>query len=151
MWTSGTNEIYQSAGFAGTEQTSTEKKPGDVNKQDFMLLLMAQLQNQDPSEPVSNSEFLAQLAQFNQMEAMSNMGENIEALVKTNNMARGGSLIGRVITGVDKFTGESVRGFVAKVSMLDDEVTLHTEQYDSEGNFLGQNDVLMDSITEIEF
>ena len=151
MWANGIEGAYESLGLPGTELPINERKPGDVNKQDFMLLLMAQLKNQDPSEPVSNSEFLAQLAQFNQMESMLDMSNNIDALVRSNNLSRGGSLIGRVVSGLDMNTGDPVKGFVSKVSIIGDDVTLHVEEYDEGGTYLGTHSVSMDSITEIEF
>jgi len=145
----GTSEAYSSLGLAGTEQAPQNTESSDVNKQDFLLLLMAQLQHQDPMEPLSNEDFLAQLAQFNSMETMQQMGSDIQSLLKSNTMSRAGSLIGRVVTGFDKYSGEVVEGIAVKASINEDEVTMHVERYGQDGNYLSTHEVPVDSITEI--
>ncbi|MCD4828522.1 MAG: flagellar hook capping protein [Candidatus Cloacimonetes bacterium] len=54
-----------------TQQAATGN--GSMDKDDFLLLLVTQLQYQDPLEPVSNSEMAAQLAQYSQLETLNNM------------------------------------------------------------------------------
>ena len=52
----------------------TERKSGDtLDKEDFLLLLVTQMQYQDPLEPTSNTEYVAQLAQFSELEQMQNL------------------------------------------------------------------------------
>jgi len=59
----------------------TERKPGgDMGKNDFLLLLAAQLRHQDPLEPQSDSDFAAGLAQFSALEQMQNMNGSLEAM-----------------------------------------------------------------------
>lgn len=59
------------------------KKTGDSNlgKDAFLQLMIAQLQHQDPTAPMDNSEFIAQMAQFTTLEQMQNMTSSIEKLV----------------------------------------------------------------------
>jgi flagellar basal-body rod modification protein FlgD len=52
---------------------AAKKTSEDMGKQDFLTLFTAQLQNQNPLEPVKNEAFVAQLAQFSQLEALTNM------------------------------------------------------------------------------
>lgn len=54
-----------------------------TGRNDFMRLLVAQLQHQDPLEPVPQHEFLAQLAQFSQLEGIERLNTNFESLLKT--------------------------------------------------------------------
>ena len=52
---------------------AAKKTSEDMGKQDFLTLFTAQLQNQNPLEPVKNEAFVAQLAQFSQLEALTDM------------------------------------------------------------------------------
>lgn len=51
-----------------------------LGKEDFLQLLVAQLQNQDPLKPADATEFTAQLAQFSSLEQMFNMNESMQKL-----------------------------------------------------------------------
>ena len=65
-----------SDGKVNISETSqkTERKSGDtLDKEDFLLLLVTQMQYQDPLEPTSNTEYVAQLAQFSELEQMQNL------------------------------------------------------------------------------
>ena len=54
--------------------------PGKVNKNMFLQLLVAQLRHQDPMKPSDGTEFIGQLAQFEQLEQSTNSGEDIAAI-----------------------------------------------------------------------
>lgn len=91
--------------------TSQETKPNnnDLGYDQFLQLLCAEMQYQDPLEPTSNTEYVAQLATFSQMEAMLNMQNSIESS-KTN------ALVGKyvIVKTTSETTGETtaVAGFV---------------------------------------
>lgn len=64
------------------EKKATTGKGGeDMGKQEFLTLFTAQLQNQNPLDPVKNEAFVAQLAQFSQLEATTNMQQSLEKFV----------------------------------------------------------------------
>jgi flagellar basal-body rod modification protein FlgD len=58
----------------------SDVKPGEVNKNMFLQLLVAQMRNQDPLNPTEGTEFVGQLAQFQQLETGLNMGQDIAAI-----------------------------------------------------------------------
>jgi len=63
------------------QQVGAERKPGDsMGKHDFLKLLAAQLQYQDPLNPQSDSDFAAGLAQFSSLEQMQNMNSTLETM-----------------------------------------------------------------------
>ena len=64
----------------------------EMGKDQFLQLLIAQLQNQDPTSPQENTEFIAQMAQFSALEAMNNMSD---AFLQSQTF----SLVGRGIIG----------------------------------------------------
>ncbi len=55
-----------------------------LGKDDFLRMLVTQLRNQDPLEPMKADDFSAQLAQFSSLEQLSNMNELLEASLETN-------------------------------------------------------------------
>ena len=87
--------------IARFEDVSRTRSPSDqLGRQDFLLLLTTQLQNQNPLEPVQNEAFVAQLAQFSQLEATLTMSESIRKMVESTAAERvlnGASLVGRQV------------------------------------------------------
>lgn len=84
----------------------------DLGRDTFLRLLTTQLQNQDPSEPLSNEEFIAQLATFTNVEQMMGMNETMETaamgIAALNNTSMA-NLLGTEVTAVTDqfpFSGE---------------------------------------------
>lgn len=66
-------------------QTENRKNGDALGKDDFLKLLLTQLQNQDPSNPMDNTEFIAQMATFSSLEQMMNMGAQMEEIIGSVN------------------------------------------------------------------
>ncbi len=76
--------ILSELGSASRSASSAASAPSSaLGKDDFLELLVVQLQNQDPLNPLDDKEFIAQLAQFSSLEQMSNVASGIESLTKT--------------------------------------------------------------------
>jgi len=61
--------------------TRTFIQPDILGKEDFLTLLVTQLENQDPLQPMQDQEFIAQLAQFSSLEQLRNLGTSIASLL----------------------------------------------------------------------
>ena len=93
-----------------------------ASRDQFMQLLVAQIQNQDPLEPVGQEEMIAQLAQFSTLEGIENLNGNFEQMLEANQsmlhlneMTQAGSLIGRAVEY--KSDGKPAAGVVDSVSI----------------------------------
>ena len=83
---------------------AAKKTNEDMGKQEFLTLFTAQLQNQNPLEPVKNEAFVAQLAQFSQLEALTNMQGSLDNFVKSysgERMLGSAALIGKKVSVID--------------------------------------------------
>lgn len=65
----------------------------DLGKDDFLKLLITQLSNQDPTSPMENTEFIAQMAQFSSLEQMTNMNQEF---AKMNSMLVSSQAVGTI-------------------------------------------------------
>lgn len=91
----------------------------ELGREAFLRLLVNQMQNQDPLEPVENGEMIAQLAQFSALEQMTNLNESFQTLsgnIDQLNFINGSSMLGRRVTGLD-VDGKPVDGAVTRVQM----------------------------------
>ena len=93
------NEIPSvSTAPVGTEGVKVAtKKAGDIGKDDFLKLLVGQLQHQDPMQPSDDTQFIGQMAQFSQLEQETNNAKSSEQLVRSSTLG----LIGRTVTYTD--------------------------------------------------
>ena len=65
-----------------SNQPTTRTPNPNLGKDEFMQILMVQLQNQDPLSPMEDREFISQMATFSQLEQTMNMAKSIESLVQ---------------------------------------------------------------------
>lgn len=80
-----------------------ERKTGQevLGKDDFMKLLIAQLQNQDPTNPMKDTEFIAQMAQFSALEQTMNLSKSFEKFAEAQNQSQ--------LIQYTSFVGNSIR------------------------------------------
>lgn len=95
-------------GSASTEGRTT------IDQEGFIKLFLAQLQFQDPLEPVDNREFLAQLAQFSNLEQSRQLSMNSEALLTMTSASQALTLLNRKVE-VSQAGGTSVSGTVTAI------------------------------------
>lgn len=78
---------------------------------DFMKVLITQLQNQDPLEPLDNNEMASQLALFSQLQQLESINSNFAEVLAVTNRNYANSLIGKKVTffAQDMETGDLVQ------------------------------------------
>ncbi|RDY32470.1 flagellar hook assembly protein FlgD [Lachnotalea glycerini] len=71
--------LVESSASKLSDSTTTTSSSSSLDKQAFLQLLVAQMKYQDPLEPTSNTEYIAQLATFSQLEALQNLDDTLNA------------------------------------------------------------------------
>lgn len=97
-----------------------------LNTEDFIKMMITQLQNQDPLEPAKNQELLAQMSQIGQLQSQTLLQESIQGMVLQQNLGAAGNLIGKMVQGQDEH-GEEISGLVGSVRVEKNEVFLELD------------------------
>lgn len=110
-----------SVGLSPTNQSS--RGPADLRDLDinhFLNLMITELQNQDPLNPMDNSELLQQLSQIREISATNKLTETLQSVLNGQQLTTASALIGKKITALsdDK---RNVEGTVDRVSVELDE------------------------------
>lgn len=113
---------------AATTTTTTPKQsaklPGmALGKDDFLKLLVGQLQHQDPLAPSDDQQWIGQMAAFSQLEQVSNTAATTEKIVDALNVNGTLSLIGHNVTYLDE-AGKAQSGVVQTVDMTGGKASL---------------------------
>ncbi|HAK87688.1 MAG TPA: flagellar hook assembly protein FlgD [Nitrospiraceae bacterium] len=119
-----TAPIFSNSLYTGSTQSAAKEKSGTLDQDAFLKLLIAQLQNQDPLNPMEDTEFIAQLASFSNLEQTKNMNRTMEQVM-------GISLIGMSVKD-----SEGVSGIVTDMSLESGKtyLTLAYKDTDKNGN-----------------
>lgn len=92
-------------------QTTTQKTKSDMlGKDDFLRILMTQLQNQDPMNPMQDKDFIAQMATFTSLEQMTNMNKMLEQFItsqKSDNIMKYSEMIGKQVEWIHSSVDEN--------------------------------------------
>lgn len=97
------------------------KVTGTLGKDDFLRLLVVQLEHQDPTNPLDDKEFIAQMAQFSALEQMTQMNGYLEKMIHGYRSNLTYSLLGRQVEVLDESTGRTVSGVVSEIQMSGEE------------------------------
>jgi flagellar basal-body rod modification protein FlgD len=96
-------------------QTRTSLQPREapagasVDYQSFLRLLVAEMKNQDPTNPMDSTQYVAQLAAFSQVEQSVQINGRLDQILQASTLAQADAIIGRTVTSSDgKLTGKVV-------------------------------------------
>lgn len=133
-----TRSVWPYYDSSNVQAAASKTKDNTLDKDDFLKILVTQLKNQNPMEPLQDRDFIAQMAQFSSVEQLMNMATEITAL--RQNLGFASDLIGKQVAWVETApTGESVmqEGIVESIVIRDG------EQY----AIVGGHEVKVSSIT----
>src|SRR5712691_13440170 len=105
-------QVPQTTGTKPSTTTGSSK----LGKQDFLKLLMAQLQNQDPMKPMDDTQMIAQMAQFSALEASQQLNATMQTSNNMQTVLQAGALIGKYIQA-NQSDGTSTTGAVTSVGL----------------------------------
>ncbi len=99
------------------------------NKNQFLLLLVEELKNQDPTAPTDEKQTLSQLAQFSSLEQMQNLNQTLTASSGFGQVAQSAALIGKTVSTATADT-DGISGVVSSVTFLNGKSYLHVGSQD---------------------
>lgn len=120
-------------------QTAARKPVKEMGKDEFLQILLTQMRNQDPMQPMQDKDFIAQMAQFSSLEQMLNVANQMTALRQSAGMVAG--LIGKTVGWLE--TKED--GVVEHSGVVDSVVRRDGVQYVK----VGGTEVKVDDLTTI--
>ncbi|BDU50108.1 flagellar hook capping FlgD N-terminal domain-containing protein [Haliovirga abyssi] len=113
-----------------------------LGKDAFMKLLVAQMQNQDPLNPMSNTDSIAQLAQFSSLEQMTTLNESFNSLStnqKIANISAGAQFLGKEVEG--SAGDDQIQGKVVGASFKDGNPILRVDLGDGSYKSIAMQDI----------
>ena len=107
-----------SAGSAATASSSAAgvNSLQSLTVNDFTQMLVTELQNQDPTQPMSNTDLMNQVSQIQSIESNQQLTSTLQSVALGQSIASAGSLIGATVSGTDA-KGQTVNGMVNSVSI----------------------------------
>jgi len=103
--------------------TSSAGTAAGLGKDDFLKLLVTQLQHQDPMNPTDSQDFMAQMAQFTSVEQLTNMAKSLDRMSVASQTAQSVALIGKTVTWA-KDDGTAGEGVATSVSFADGAIAI---------------------------
>lgn len=91
-----------------------------LEAEDFLRMLVTQLQYQDPTEPVGNEEILTQVSQLRDLQSATDLQDTLTSLISGTGLSDAASLIGQNIVGLNT-AGDRVEGIASSARVVDGE------------------------------
>ena len=111
-----------------SNSTNKSDQSGDalrgLDMDQFLKLMIAELQNQDPLNPLENSEMLQQISQIRSVGATDKLTKTLDAVLLGQNLSNGSTLIGKKVKGLTD-DSKPVEGVVDRVSVANNVTKLH--------------------------
>ena len=122
-----------------TNQSTGTDRYDSLDTKAFLQLMVAELQNQDPLEPMDSSQIIDQIASIRAIQSNDKLSNTLDATLLGQNLFTASGLIGKTISGLSS-DAERVTGTVDRVEVADGVATL----------YIGDDAITMENITEIK-
>ncbi len=113
-------------GSATSALTGPSNGFAELDSSEFIQILIQELQNQDPFNPQDSAALLEQLSSLRNIESQTSLNDQLEGLVKQNQVAAAGNMIGKLVQGIDTLNSNST-GLVTSVRVTDEGVFLELD------------------------
>jgi flagellar basal-body rod modification protein FlgD len=114
------------AASAGQQSFGSNNTLNDLDLDDFLHLMIAELQNQDPLNPLENDQLLSQIGQIRSVGATDKLTKTLDAVLLGQNITSATSLIGSQVSGLSE-DSQRVEGLVDRISVANGRPKLHLE------------------------
>ena len=118
-----TSPVGSSTGSASSLQSSKY----NLKTEDFINMMVTQLQNQDPMDPAKNQDLLAQMSQIGQLQSSNQLQDTLKSVMFQSQLSSAGGLIGKTVKGTLADGKTSVTGTVNSVRVVDGDVKLQLD------------------------
>ena len=110
--------------------TKTIEPPNTLGKDAFLQILVTQMKNQNPLEPLKDTEFIGQMTQFSSLEQLTNLNQTMNQLVGMQSFTEHSDLIGNKVFWEYEVNGkmESGEGIVKALSIKNGELIVELEK-----------------------
>ncbi len=121
------SQITNLSNFTSPNNSSAASAINDVDLDDFLKLMIAELQNQDPLNPLENDQLLAQISQIREVGATEKLTSTLDAVLLGQNITSATNLIGAEIEALsdDK---QRVTGLVNRITISNGQPKLHLDE-----------------------
>ena len=126
MTTLPMKSIASPSATAAQSSRQVKSKSMELKTEDFIKMMITQLQNQDPLEPAKNQELLAQMSQIGQLQSATSLQESLKGMVLQNQIGSASALIGKTVQGLDG-QDDPVTGLVNSVKVGADGISLELD------------------------
>lgn len=110
----------------GANAGASSSKFADLSTDEFVKILLTELQNQDPLNPQDTQALLEQISSIRNIESQVGLSSRLESLVTQNQVATAGNLIGKLVQGIDSLNTNTT-GLVTSVRVTDEGVFLELD------------------------
>jgi flagellar basal-body rod modification protein FlgD len=100
---------------------------GGLDLGNFIELMIAELSNQDPLNPMENSDILQQVSQIREIDATDHLTKTLDSVLTGQNLSSASSLIGKQVEALSDL-GSNIEGTVDSVTIADGVVKIHVGQ-----------------------
>lgn len=117
MAIAGVSPALGSSSNSNSSTASNANGAGAINQSQFLQLLTTQLQNQDPLNPVSSTDFASQLAQLSTLSGVQQLNTSFQQMIQLQQLGQGAALVGKTVVYGQPGSTTSGQGVVTGINI----------------------------------